>query len=124
MAWDFLVKNGKIVDGTGSPWFRADVAIAHGRIAEIRPHLAGDARDVLEADGLFVCPGFIDTHTHSDFVFFVDPTAQSKVRQGVTTRSEGGRASSPSPPIRPLRNWRATPCRRSATGGGRNRRMS
>ena len=97
MAWDLLVKNGKIVDGTGSPWFRADVAIANGRIAEIRPHLAGDARDVLEADGLVVCPGFIDTHTHSDFVFFVDPTAQSKVRQGVTTEVIGNCGMSGAP---------------------------
>ena len=97
MGWDLLVKNGKVVDGTGSPWFRADVAVANGRIAEIRPHLAGDARDILEADGLVVCPGFIDAHTHSDFVFFVDPTAQSKVRQGVTTEIIGNCGMSGAP---------------------------
>ncbi|MFA5028788.1 MAG: D-aminoacylase [Candidatus Methylomirabilota bacterium] len=97
MTWDLLVRRGRIVDGTGNPWFQADVAVADGRIAAIRPHLDGDARETLAADGLVVCPGFIDAHTHSDFAFFVDPAAQSKVRQGVTTEIIGNCGMSGAP---------------------------
>lgn len=97
MAWDLLITRGRIVDGTGNPWFPADLAVAGGRIAALRPHLAGDARETLDADGLVVCPGFIDAHTHSDFVFFVDPAAQSKVRQGVTTEVIGNCGMSGAP---------------------------
>jgi N-acyl-D-amino-acid deacylase len=65
MAYDLLIKNGTVVDGTGAPRVRADVAIAGGKIAEVGKITAGAAK-VIDADGLIVAPGFIDPHTHYD----------------------------------------------------------
>src|SRR6476659_9197138 len=84
MAWEFL-----ICDGTGRPGERADVAIAGGRIAGIGPALTGESGRVIDAEGLAVTPGFIDIKTHSDFVLPINPKAESKVRQGVTTEIIG-----------------------------------
>ena len=83
-TYDVLIRGGGIVDGTGNPWFRADVAIDGDRIVAVGT--LGDVRAarVIDATGLFVTPGFIDLHTHSDMPLLVDGTAQSKVRQGVT----------------------------------------
>ena len=97
MACDVLLKNGKVVDGTGNPWFRSDVAIRGGRIEAVHPRIADDATEVLDASPYLICPGFIDAHTHSDYVFFIDPTAQSKVRQGVTTEVIGNCGMSGAP---------------------------
>lgn len=83
--FDLLLRGGELLDGTGAPAFRADVAIRGGRIAAIAEELpATAARDVLDADGLTVAPGFIDIHTHSDFTLLVDGRADSQVCQGVT----------------------------------------
>ncbi len=91
---DLLIRNGRIVDGTGNPWFYGDVAIRGDRIATIGRALSGDASRVIDARGLVVAPGFIDMHSHSDFLLLEDGNAQSKVRQGVTTEvlGEGGSA--------------------------------
>jgi N-acyl-D-amino-acid deacylase len=89
MSFEILLKHGKVIDGKGNPWFRGDVAIAEGRIQAVGSHIQADAREELDISRYVVCPGFIDAHTHSDYVFFVDPTAQSKVRQGVTTEVIG-----------------------------------
>jgi N-acyl-D-amino-acid deacylase len=97
MSIEILLKNGKVIDGTGSSWFRADVAVADGRIQAVAPCVQGDAGEVLDVSRYFVCPGFIDAHTHSDYVFFIDPTAQSKVRQGVTTEVIGNCGMSGAP---------------------------
>src|SRR6476659_4681453 len=84
MAWEFL-----ICDGTGRPGERADVAIAGGRIAAIGPSLLEGAAKLIDAEGLAVTPGFIDIKTHSDFTLPINPKAESKVRQGVTTEIIG-----------------------------------
>jgi N-acyl-D-amino-acid deacylase len=89
MSFEILLKHGKVIDGKGNPWFRGDVAIADGRIQAVESRIEGDAREELDVSRYVVCPGFIDAHTHSDYVFFIDPTAQSKVRQGVTTEVIG-----------------------------------
>jgi N-acyl-D-amino-acid deacylase len=89
MAWDILIRGGTVVDGSGRPGEGADVAIADGRIARIGPALAGDAARVIDAAGLAVTPGFIDIKTHSDFTLPINPKAESKVRQGVTTEIIG-----------------------------------
>src|SRR5690242_21949012 len=89
MAWDILVRGGTAIDGSGGPGEAADVAVAGGRIAAIGPALAGDAARVIDAAGLVVTPGFIDIKTHSDFVLPINPKAESKVRQGVTTEIIG-----------------------------------
>ena len=83
-AADLVVRGGTVIDGTGAPPFRADVAVAGGRIAHVGD--LTDARDaaVLDAEGLAVAPGFIDIHSHSDFTLLVDPRAVSSIAQGVT----------------------------------------
>ncbi len=97
MPFDVLVQHARVIDGTGNPWFRGDVAIRAGRIEAVAPHLPADAVEIIDASPYVVCPGFIDAHTHSDFVFFIDPTAQSKVRQGVTTEVTGNCGMSGAP---------------------------
>jgi N-acyl-D-amino-acid deacylase len=82
--YDLIIREGKIIDGSGNPWFRGDVAITNDRIVGIG-RVAGDAKRVIDAAGLVVAPGFIDMHSHSDWVLLEDGNAQSKIRQGVTT---------------------------------------
>jgi N-acyl-D-aspartate/D-glutamate deacylase len=89
MTWDILIRLGTVIDGSGSPGTSSDIAIADGCIAALGPFLAGDAKKVIVADGLTVTPGFIDIKTHSDFVLPINPKAESKVRQGVTTEIIG-----------------------------------
>ena len=83
--FDLLIRDGQIVDGTGNPWFYGDVAIKGDRIVEIGRDISGSATKTLDARGLVVSPGFIDIHSHSDWLLFEDGHAQSKIRQGVTT---------------------------------------
>jgi N-acyl-D-amino-acid deacylase len=87
--WDIVIRGGTVIDGSGSPGNVGDVAIESGRIAAVGPSLAGDAVRVIDAAGLAVTPGFIDIKTHSDFVLPINPKAESKVRQGVTTEIIG-----------------------------------
>jgi N-acyl-D-amino-acid deacylase len=89
MSWDILVHRGVIIDGSGSPGTVGDIALSAGRIAALGPFLAGNANKVIDAAGLAVTPGFIDIKTHSDFVLPINPKAESKVRQGVTTEIIG-----------------------------------
>jgi len=91
------VKNGIVVDGTGNPWFKADVGIRNGRISGIGELSSSESKEVLDAKGLVVAPGFIDMHAHSDFSLLVNPLAESKVRQGVTTEVIGNCGSSAAP---------------------------
>jgi N-acyl-D-amino-acid deacylase len=91
MELDVVVANGRVVDGTGAPWFRGAVGVRDGRIAAVSrepdPELVGEER--IDADGAVVCPGFVDTHTHSDLELFADPTLRPKLRQGITTEILG-----------------------------------
>jgi len=92
-----LIRNGTIVDGTGKPAFRSDVAVAGGRITMVAQNVEQEAARVIDAQGLHIAPGFIDPHTHSDYPLLVDPNAQSKIRQGVTTEVVGNCGFSPAP---------------------------
>ena len=92
--YDLIIRHGRIVDGTGNPWFQGDVAMRGDRIVAVGRVPAATAKREIDAKGLIVAPGFIDMHSHSDFVLFDDGDAQSKIRQGVTTDvlGEGGSA--------------------------------
>jgi N-acyl-D-aspartate/D-glutamate deacylase len=89
MRYDIRISGGTIFDGTGAACVRADVAVADDRIVAIGADLAVDAAKVIDARGLAVAPGFIDIKTHSDFTLPINPKAESKVRQGVTTEVIG-----------------------------------
>src|SRR5262252_9852337 len=89
MAYDILIRNSLLIDGTGSPGVAGDLAGADGRIAAIGPRLDGTATRMIDARGLVVAPGFVDIKTHSDFTLPINPKAESKVRQGVTTEIIG-----------------------------------
>ena len=100
-AYDLLIRNGRIVDGTGSPWYRGDLAVRGDTIARIAPRIDAPAARVIDAAGRVVAPGFIDLHTHARRGIFEVPTADNYVRQGVTTLIEGPDGSSPFP-IKPF----------------------
>jgi N-acyl-D-amino-acid deacylase len=89
LAWSLLIRGGTLVDGSGAPARAADVAVERDRIVAVGPGLTGDAARVIDARGLVVAPGFIDMHSHSDLFYFGCPSAESKVRQGVTTEVVG-----------------------------------
>jgi dihydroorotase/N-acyl-D-amino-acid deacylase len=99
--YDLLIRNGRIVDGTGSPWYRGDLAVRGDTIVRIAPRIDAPAAKTIDAAGKIVAPGFIDIHTHSRRGIFQVPTAENYVRQGVTTLMEGPDGSSPLP-IKPF----------------------
>ncbi len=94
--YDLVVRNGRVVDGTGNPWFVGDVAISGDKIVAVGRVPEGEAKRTIDAKGLVVAPGFIDIHSHSDDLLLEDGHAQSKIRQGVTTEVLGeGRSAGP-----------------------------
>ncbi|MEE9149228.1 MAG: amidohydrolase family protein, partial [Candidatus Tectomicrobia bacterium] len=84
MALDLLVKNGRIIDGSGAPSFYGDVAVQNGKIVEVGK-LSGDAKRTIDADGLVVSPGFIDNHCHYDAQVLWDPLCSYSCYHGSTT---------------------------------------
>jgi N-acyl-D-amino-acid deacylase len=96
--YDLLLRGGRVVDGSGNPWHRADVAVRGDTIVAIGAGLKGSARRVIELpSGTVLAPGFIDLHTHARRGILTVPTADNYVRQGVTTLVEGPDGGSPVP---------------------------
>ena len=87
--YDLLIRNGKIISGMGNPWYWGDVAVVGDKIVRIGRLADNQARQVINAAGRVVSPGFIDGHSHSDLFLFARPRAEQKVRQGVTTENVG-----------------------------------
>ena len=93
---DLVLRNGRIVDGTGNPWFLADVGVKDGVVVEVgRPK--AKAHETVDVGGRVVSPGFIDGHCHSDLMLFEDPESGIKLAQGVTTEVVGNCGMTPSP---------------------------
>jgi N-acyl-D-amino-acid deacylase len=100
MTFDLLVRSGRVIDGTGNPWFPADIGVADGRIAAVGRLGDAEATTSLEAAGSFVAPGFIDVHSHSDFVLPVEDHGSVLapfLAQGITTLVTGNCGYSPAP---------------------------
>jgi dihydroorotase/N-acyl-D-amino-acid deacylase len=102
--FDVVIKGGRIVDGTGAPWFIADVAVKGDMIVALAPRIEPGGARVIDAKGLIVAPGFIDVHSHSEFAdqgLAAVPTAENNVRQGVTTvfANPDGRSELPLAPF-------------------------
>jgi len=94
--FDLIIAGGHVIDGTGSPWYTADVGIRHGRIAAIGKLKSAAAKQRVDAAGLVVAPGFIDMLGQSEFTILVDPRLPSKIYQGITTEITG-EGTSPAP---------------------------
>ena len=97
MPFDVLVRNGRVLDGTGMPWQVRDIGIRRGRIAQIGRLNRSKGEIVVDASRKFVAPGFIDIHTHSDIGILLDPSCECAVRQGATTQVIGNCGGSPAP---------------------------
>ena len=95
--FDILIENGQVVDGSGVPRYRADVATKGDRIVEVGRLEGAEAETVIDASGCVVTPGFVDMHSHTDFTLPILPTADSLVHQGITTAVVGQCGASPVP---------------------------
>src|SRR5258708_26631268 len=95
--YDLVLRNARILDGSGNPWYRGDIAIRGDTIAKITASITEPATRVIDVHGQIVSPGFIDIHSHARRNIFNVPTADNYVRQGVTTLIEGPDGSSPVP---------------------------
>jgi N-acyl-D-amino-acid deacylase len=88
--YDLIIRGGSVYDGSGNPWFRADVAVERGRLKVLRGDTSAlPAQRAIDATGRIVCPGFIDMHAHSGMVILHQPRHEPKVRQGITTELIG-----------------------------------
>lgn len=95
--FDVVIKNGMVLDGTGSPAQRLDIGIVGNKITALGDLRNASANQIIDATNYVVTPGFIDIHTHTDTELIVNPNAESKIRQGVTTEVSGNCGSSPFP---------------------------
>jgi len=88
--YDVLIKNGKIISGLGNPWYYGDIAIKDNKIVKIsRFSKEITAAKTINAEGLYITPGFIDGHSHSDLFILTHPLAEQKIMQGITTEIVG-----------------------------------
>ncbi len=83
--FDVIIRNGKVMDGTGNSWYHADIAVKDGKIISIKKNITGPSAKIIDATGLIVAPGFIDVHTHIEGDEAKTPTADNFIYDGVTT---------------------------------------
>lgn len=114
--FDVLIKGGRIADGTGKPAYTADLAILNGKIAKIAPQITETAKEVIDAAGLVVAPGFIDVHNHSESFIFTGTDAYNYLEMGVTTQICGNCGESPVPYYEGALRWIKDPEERAACG--------
>jgi N-acyl-D-amino-acid deacylase len=105
LTYDLAIVNGRIIDGTGNPWYRGDLYVRGDTIAAIGGAKRRAAK-AIDARGMVVAPGFIDIHSHSDYTILREPRAESKVRQGVTTEVVGNCGNSAAPMSEELMEYR------------------
>ncbi|MFH1214136.1 MAG: D-aminoacylase [Candidatus Neomarinimicrobiota bacterium] len=94
---DIIIRNGNLLDGSGNPAMRCDLGIRGGKIVTLDDLSTATADRIIDASNLVVSPGFIDVHSHTDIELLVNPRAESKIRQGVTTEISGNCGDSPFP---------------------------
>src|SRR5438128_5078777 len=92
-AYDFIIKNGRIIDGSGNPWVSGDIAISGDRIAKIGKLENSSAKRMIDAHGLIVASGFIDMLVQSETALLIDNRSLSKLSQGITSEITGEGAS-------------------------------
>lgn len=97
MEFDLLIKNGRIIDGAGNPWYKADLAIKDKKIYAIGKLGNKDAKKTINASGHIVAPGFIDAHSHADFNTLIYRDMENIIHQGITTVAGGQCGSTPAP---------------------------
>jgi N-acyl-D-amino-acid deacylase len=109
--FDLVLIGGRVVDGTGAPWYYGDVAVSGERIAAVGNLAHAEARETLSVTNKVVCPGFVDAHVHGDLALLADPTHEPAIRQGVTTYIIGqdgcGFAPASEPTIAYMRQYTA-----------------
>ncbi|MDP2857693.1 MAG: amidohydrolase family protein [Bacillota bacterium] len=105
--FDILIKGGRVIDGTGNAWFRADVGIQDGRVVAVASGLEGPALRTIDASGRVVTPGVVDIHSHTDRTIYQHPKAETAVKQGITTTGVGhcGGSSAPHRTAVPGEDW-------------------
>ena len=89
MSFDVVIENGRVIDGTGNPWFRADIGIQDDKIARVSKIKIGKGDRTIDANDKFIVPGFINIHSHSDRQFLSHNKCESSVKQGITTDMAG-----------------------------------
>jgi len=106
--YDFIIKNGQVADGESDSLIKADVAVNGDTIVAVATDMEPDnASKIIDADGKIVAPGFVDVHSHSDYYLIIDPRAESKIMQGVTTEIGGNCGYCAAPMSGALRDRRA-----------------
>jgi N-acyl-D-amino-acid deacylase len=89
MTLDLIIKNGKIIDGTGNTWYYGDIGIKNGKIEKISHNIVDSEARIIDANHLIVCPGFIDIHSHTDYILPFNGKVESSIKQGITTQVVG-----------------------------------
>jgi len=95
--FDLVIRNGLVLDGLGTPARRLDIGIQNGKILALGDLSGIEADQIIDVAGMIVSPGFIDIHSHTDIELYVNPRAESKIRQGITTEISGNCGESPFP---------------------------